>query len=80
MRGPAAALRPKPISACAYSKPWAVTKHIHELEKQHGQRLLERRGARVALSEAGRLLLAEAVAASVQQLATVSLYVVVHTI
>ena len=49
----------------------AVTKHIHELEKQHGQRLLERRGARVALTEAGRLLLAhaEAVAASAQLLA-----------
>jgi len=49
----------------------AVTNHIHELEKQHGQRLLERRGARVALTEAGRLLLAhaEAVAASAQLLA-----------
>jgi len=48
----------------------AVTKHIHELEKQYGQRLLERRGNRVALTEAGRLLLlhAEAVAASAQQL------------
>jgi DNA-binding transcriptional LysR family regulator len=44
----------------------AVTKHVHELEKQYGQRLLERRGNRVALTEAGRLLLAhaEAVAAS----------------
>lgn len=48
----------------------AVTKHIHELEKQYGQRLLERRGNRVALTEAGRLLLlhAETVAASAQQL------------
>ncbi len=48
----------------------AVTKHIHELEKQYEQRLLERRGNRVALTEAGRLLLAhaEAVAASAQQL------------
>ncbi|MBD2724319.1 LysR substrate-binding domain-containing protein [Hymenobacter armeniacus] len=47
----------------------AVTKHLHELEKQHGQRLLERRGNRVALTEAGRLLQAhaEAVAASAQQ-------------
>ena len=49
----------------------AVTKHIHELEKHYGQRLLERRGNRVALTEAGRLLQAhaEAVAASTQQLA-----------
>ena len=48
----------------------AVTKHIHELEKQYEQRLLERRGNRVTLTEAGRLLLAhaEAVAASAQQL------------
>ncbi|UOQ99035.1 LysR substrate-binding domain-containing protein [Hymenobacter sp. 5317J-9] len=48
----------------------AVTKHLHELEKQHGQRLLERRGNRVALTEAGRLLQAhaEAVAASAQHL------------
>ncbi|OGX86431.1 hypothetical protein BEN47_13070 [Hymenobacter lapidarius] len=48
----------------------AVTKHLHELEKQHGQRLLERRGNRIALTEAGRLLLAHAgaVAASAQQL------------
>ena len=44
----------------------AVTKHVHELEKQYEQRLLDRRGNRVALTEAGRLLLAhaEAVAAS----------------
>ncbi|MGY3090639.1 DNA-binding transcriptional LysR family regulator [Hymenobacter sp. UYAg731] len=49
----------------------AVTKHIHELEKHYGQRLLARRGNRVALTEAGRLLQghAEAVAASAQQLA-----------
>ena len=48
----------------------AVTKHIQELETQYGQRLLERRGNRVALTEAGRLLQvhAEAVAASAQQL------------
>ncbi|WP_201986634.1 LysR substrate-binding domain-containing protein [Hymenobacter rubidus] len=38
----------------------AVTKHIRELERQYGQRLLERRGNRVALTEAGRLLLAHA--------------------
>lgn len=46
----------------------AVTKHIHELERQYGQRLLERRGNRVNLTEAGRLLLlhAEAVADSHQ--------------
>jgi DNA-binding transcriptional LysR family regulator len=48
----------------------AVTKHIQELETQYSQRLLERRGNRVALTEAGRLLQvhAEAVAASAQQL------------
>ncbi|SFQ67995.1 LysR substrate-binding domain-containing protein [Hymenobacter arizonensis] len=48
----------------------AVTKHIRELERQYGQRLLERRGNRVALTEAGRLLLAhaETVAQSHQQL------------
>lgn len=48
----------------------AVTKHIRELESHYGQRLLERRGNRVALTEAGRLLQAhaEAVAASAQQL------------
>ncbi|MDO7852608.1 LysR substrate-binding domain-containing protein [Hymenobacter convexus] len=48
----------------------AVTKHIHELERTHGQRLLERSGSRIALTEAGRLLLAhaEAVAASAQLL------------
>ena len=48
----------------------AVTKHIRELEAQYSQRLLERRGNRVALTEAGRLLQlhAEAVAASAQQL------------
>jgi len=48
----------------------AVTKHIRELEAQYGQRLLERSGSKVLLTEAGRLLLlhAEAVAASAQQL------------
>ncbi|GAC1383732.1 MAG: LysR family transcriptional regulator [Hymenobacter sp.] len=48
----------------------AVTKHLHELEKQYGQRLLERRGNRVALTEAGRLLQAHAdtVAAAEQHL------------
>jgi len=48
----------------------AVTKHIRELEAQYGQRLLARRGNRVSLTEAGRLLHAhaEAVAASAQQL------------
>ncbi|MEJ7658153.1 MAG: LysR family transcriptional regulator [Hymenobacter sp.] len=48
----------------------AVTKHIRELEAQYGQRLLERRGSKVLLTEAGRLLLghAEAVAASAQAL------------
>ena len=48
----------------------AVTKHIRELEAQYGQRLLERSGSKVTLTEAGRLLLghAEAVAASAQQL------------
>lgn len=48
----------------------AVTKHIHELETQYGQRLLTRRGNCVALTEAGRLLLlhADAVAASARQL------------
>jgi DNA-binding transcriptional LysR family regulator len=48
----------------------AVTKHLHELEKQYGQRLLVRYGSRVALTEASHLLLApaEAVAAAQQQL------------
>ena len=48
----------------------AATKHLHELEKQYDQRLLARHGSRVALTEAGRLLLAhaEAVAAAQQQL------------
>ncbi|MBW3127118.1 LysR substrate-binding domain-containing protein [Hymenobacter profundi] len=48
----------------------AVTKHIRELEAQYGQRLLERRGNRVSLTEAGRLLHAhaEAAAAAQQQL------------
>lgn len=35
----------------------AVTKHIRELERSYGQRLFERRGNRVSLTEAGRLLL-----------------------
>lgn len=49
----------------------AVTKHIRELEAQYGQRLLERSGSKVLLTEAGRLLLghADAVAASAQALA-----------
>ena len=38
----------------------AVTKHIHELERQYEQRLLERRGNRVVLTDAGRVLLAHA--------------------
>lgn len=38
----------------------AVTRHIRELETHYGQRLLERRGNRVALTEAGHLLLAHA--------------------
>ena len=47
----------------------AVTKHIRELEAQYGQRLLERRGNRVSLTEAGRLLHAHADAvAAAQQL------------
>ena len=48
----------------------AVTKHVAELEKHYTQRLLERRGNRVALTEAGRLLAAhaEAVAAAEQAL------------
>jgi DNA-binding transcriptional LysR family regulator len=47
----------------------AVTKHIRELEVQYAQRLLERRGNRVALTEAGRLLQAHAdTVAAAQQL------------
>ncbi|GAA4506697.1 LysR family transcriptional regulator [Hymenobacter ginsengisoli] len=48
----------------------AVTKHVRELEAQYNQRLLERRGNRVTLTEAGRLLHAhaEAAAAAQQQL------------
>ncbi|MCC2548397.1 LysR family transcriptional regulator [Hymenobacter sp. BT175] len=38
----------------------AVTKHIRELERSYGQRLFERRGNRVSLTEAGRLLLSHA--------------------
>lgn len=53
----------------------AVTKHIRELERSYGQRLFERRGNRVSLTEAGRLLLhhADEVEALHQQL-TASLY------
>ena len=48
----------------------AVTKHVHELEKKYGQRLLDRRGNRISLTEAGYLLLAhaETVAAAEEQL------------
>jgi DNA-binding transcriptional LysR family regulator len=48
----------------------AVTKHIRELEAQYGQRLLERRGNRIALTDAGRMVQAhaETVAAAQQQL------------
>jgi DNA-binding transcriptional LysR family regulator len=35
----------------------AVTKHIRELERSYDQRLFERRGNRVSLTEAGQLLL-----------------------
>lgn len=35
----------------------AVTKHIRELERSYEQRLFERRGNRVSLTDAGRLLL-----------------------
>ncbi|MGI4819583.1 MAG: LysR substrate-binding domain-containing protein [Janthinobacterium lividum] len=45
----------------------AVTKHIRELEVQYAQRLLERRGNRVALTEAGRLLQAHADTVTVAQ-------------
>ncbi|GAA4012388.1 LysR family transcriptional regulator [Hymenobacter fastidiosus] len=38
----------------------AVTKHIRELERLYGQRLFERRGNRVSLTTAGRLLLTHA--------------------
>ncbi|GAB3234421.1 LysR family transcriptional regulator [Hymenobacter seoulensis] len=38
----------------------AITKHIRELERAYGQRLFERRGNRVSLTEAGTLLLAHA--------------------
>jgi DNA-binding transcriptional LysR family regulator len=67
-RGPAPELY-KAAQELFISQP-AATKHLHELEKQYGQRLLARHGNRVALTEAGRLLLAhaEAVAAAQQQL------------
>ncbi|WP_139925735.1 LysR substrate-binding domain-containing protein [Hymenobacter sp. DG01] len=38
----------------------AITKHIRELERTYGQRLFERRGNRVSLTEAGTLLLSHA--------------------
>ncbi|MDU0369302.1 LysR substrate-binding domain-containing protein [Hymenobacter endophyticus] len=38
----------------------AITKHIRELERTYGQRLFERRGNRVSLTEAGALLLTHA--------------------
>jgi DNA-binding transcriptional LysR family regulator len=43
----------------------AITKHIRELERSYGQRLFERRGNRVSLTEAGRLLLTHADAVEV---------------
>lgn len=48
----------------------AITKHIRELERSYGQRLFERRGNRVSLTEAGNLLLehADAVEGLHQQL------------
>ncbi|MCA8831642.1 LysR substrate-binding domain-containing protein [Hymenobacter pini] len=38
----------------------AITKHIRELERTYGQRLFERRGNRISLTEAGALLLRHA--------------------
>ncbi|AXG75018.1 LysR family transcriptional regulator [Flavobacterium arcticum] len=38
----------------------AVTKHIHELEKQFGVKLFERNGSRISLTPAGELLLQHA--------------------
>jgi len=38
----------------------AITKHIRELERTYGQRLFERRGNRISLTEAGALLLTHA--------------------
>ncbi|MBC8083325.1 MAG: LysR family transcriptional regulator, partial [Hymenobacter sp.] len=48
----------------------AITKHVRELERGYGQRLFERRGNRVSLTDAGHLLLthADAVEALHQQL------------
>ena len=48
----------------------AITRHVRELERSYSQRLFERRGNRVSLTEAGRLLLlhADAVEALHQQL------------
>ena len=58
----------KAAQALFISQP-AVTKHVAELEKHHAQRLLERRGNRVALTEAGRLLAAHAEAVAAAELA-----------
>ncbi|TGD81296.1 LysR substrate-binding domain-containing protein [Hymenobacter wooponensis] len=38
----------------------AITKHIRELERSYAQRLFERRGNRISLTEAGQLLLQHA--------------------
>ena len=38
----------------------AVTKHVHELERTHEQRLFERRGNRLALTAAGQVMAAHA--------------------
>lgn len=38
----------------------AITKHIRELERSYAQRLFERRGNRISLTEAGQLLLLHA--------------------
>ncbi|MBW3128251.1 LysR family transcriptional regulator [Hymenobacter profundi] len=40
----------------------AVTKHVRELERAYGQRLFERRGSRIRLTEAGQALLTHATA------------------
>ncbi|WBA40498.1 LysR substrate-binding domain-containing protein [Hymenobacter canadensis] len=50
----------------------AITKHIRELERSYGQRLFERRGSRISLTEAGQLLLlhADAVELLHEQLTT----------
>lgn len=48
----------------------AITKHVRELERTYGQRLFERRGNRISLTEAGRALFthADAIEALDQQL------------